>query len=96
MQRPLDPGPGERHSWFTYLVTVLDDRRDRLARRLLEQGIYTTLRYHPLHLAGTFGPSARSLPASERLAAHGLNMPLHPALSDTDVERVIDAVSTGA
>jgi dTDP-4-amino-4,6-dideoxygalactose transaminase len=54
----VDPAPGERHSWFTYLITVLDDRRDRLAHELLEQKIYTTLRYHPLHLAGTFGPPA--------------------------------------
>lgn len=92
LQRPLDAGPGERHSWFTYLVTVLDDRRDRLARRLLERDIYTTLRYHPLHLSGTFGPPARPLPASERLAAQGLNLPLHPALSDADVDRVIDVV----
>jgi aminotransferase len=92
LERPVDPGPGERHSWFTYLITVLDDRRDRLAHELLEQKIYTTLRYHPLHLAGTFGPPDRSLPAAEHLADHGLNLPLHPSLSDDDVERVVNAL----
>jgi aminotransferase len=96
LETPADPGVGERHSWFTYLVRILDGRRDRLANRLLEDGIYTTLRYHPLHLAGTFGPPERALPGCELLAEQGLNLPLHPALSDADVERVVAAVRAGA
>lgn len=96
LERPVEPAPGERHSWFTYLVRVLGGRRDRLARRLLDQGIYTTLRYHPLHMAGTFGPPVRALPGCELLAEQGLNLPLHPALSDGDVERVVTAVRAGA
>lgn len=96
LERPVDPNAGERHSWFTYLVRVLDGRRDRLAHKLLDEGIYTTLRYHPLHLTGTFGPPARPLPGCELLAEQGLNLPLHPALSDADVERVVTAVRAGA
>lgn len=91
LRLPVDPGPRERHSYFTYLVRVLDDRRDQLAERLLESGIYTTLRYHPLHLSPVFGHEG-SLPVSEHLAAHGLNLPLHPRMSDQDVEAVVGAV----
>ncbi len=88
---PPEPSPRERHSYFTYLVRVLDDRRDALAHSLFEQGIYTTLRYQPLHLVPPFdgGPS---LPNSEVLAEQGLNLPLHPRLSEDDVARVVDAV----
>jgi aminotransferase len=96
LERPVDPDGGERHSWFTYFVRVLDGSRDRLAQRLLDDGIYTTLRYHPLHLAGTFGTPDRALPNCELLAEQGLNLPLHPALSDADVERIVTAVRLGA
>jgi dTDP-4-amino-4,6-dideoxygalactose transaminase len=89
--RPPEAGPGERHSYFTYLVRVVDGRRDALAAHLLEAGIYTTLRYPPLHLSATFGSTAR-LPSCEALGEEGLNLPLHPRLTDEDVERVIGAV----
>jgi aminotransferase len=89
---PVDPGAGQRHSWFTYFLRVLDGRRDALARKLLDRGIYTTLRYHPLHLAGTFGAPERALPNCELLAEQGLNIPLHPSLTDAEVEQVVAAV----
>lgn len=87
--RPRDSAAQDRHSYFTYLVRL--PHRDRSARVLLEQGIYTTLRYHPLHWSPVYGVTTR-LPNSERLAREGLNLPLHPNLSDDDVERVVDAV----
>jgi aminotransferase len=88
---PRDPGPRERHSYFTYFVRVLNGRRDALAKYLYERGIYTTLRYHPLHLNPIYESSAR-LPASERLNEEGLNLPLHPNLSESDVEQILAAV----
>lgn len=89
--RPEDASPRDRHSFFTYCVRVRNGRRDALAHRLLDQGIYTTLRFHPLHLSPIYGSTA-SLPVSEQLAEEALNLPLHPRLSDSDVDRVIDAV----
>lgn len=86
---PRDPGPGERHSWFTYFVQLPE--RDRIARELLAADIYTTLRFHPLHLNPLYGP-APALPHAERLNETGLNLPLHPRLSDAEVTWVIDAV----
>ena len=59
---------------------------------LLAAGIYTTMRYPPLHRNAAFGATAQRLPVSERLAETGLNLPLHPALSDADVEQVVAAV----
>lgn len=90
----LPPGPAadERHSWFTYLVRVLDGRRDALAATLLDRGIYTTLRYSPLHRTGPYA-SDTALPATERLADEALNLPLHPRMTDADLERVLDAVN---
>ena len=86
----LPPGPegDERHSWFTFLVRVRNGRRDDLARSLLAAGIYTTLRYRPLHLSPAFGHTG-PLPNCETISEEGLNLPLHAGLSDEDVERVI-------
>lgn len=91
LRGPVDAGPRERHSYFTYLIRV-EGRRDRLAETLLAAGIYTTLRYHPLHLSDPYR-TERSLPNCERLAEEGLNLPLHPRMSDGDVERVVEALT---
>jgi len=88
---PPEAQPRDRHSWFTYCVRVRNGKRDALAKYLLDLGIYTTVRFHPLHLSPVYG-SRVTLPVSERLSEVALNLPLHPRLSDDDVDRVIDAV----
>jgi dTDP-4-amino-4,6-dideoxygalactose transaminase len=91
LARPIDATARERHSYFTYFVRVLNGKRDKLAKYLYEQGIYTTLRYHPLHLNPIYKSTAR-LPNSERLNEEGLNLPLHPNLSESDLEKILTAV----
>lgn len=91
LKTPAEPAADEQHSYFTYFIRVLDGRRDALARSLLQAGIYTTLRYHPLHLNSIYGASTR-LPVCELLNEQGLNLPLHPGLSDSDVDQVIAAL----
>ena len=61
----------------TYFVRVLNGKRDRLAKYLYDKGIYTTLRYHPLHLNPIYKSTAR-LPNCERLNEEGLNLPAAP------------------
>lgn len=91
LRSPVEPGEGERHSYFTYLIRVQDGRRDLLAETLLAAGIYTTFRYHPLHMSEAY-KSDRRLPNCERLAEEGLNLPLHPRMSEEDVAAVVEAV----
>jgi aminotransferase len=66
-------------------------RRDALARHLLDKGIYTTLRYHPLHLNAIYSSDTR-LPASELLSETGLNLPLHTNVSSQDADHIIESV----
>jgi len=89
IQTPVDPCPDERHSYFTYFIRV--PHRDDLAHLLLDKGIYTTLRFHPLHLNGLY-KSDKELPAAEELNRTGLNIPLHPRLTDDEVQFVIDTI----
>lgn len=93
LARPVEAPDGDQHSYFTYCVRLLDGRRDELAVRLLDRGIYSTLRFQPLNRINPYRTQT-VLSTTDRLADEGLCLPLHPGLSDEDMERVIDAVST--
>jgi len=66
--------------------------RNQLARHLLDEGIYSTVRYHPLHLLPFYreqeGSSAVSLPGAEQFGREVLNLPLHPRMVERDVDEV--------
>ena len=87
--RPPEAEPHEKHSYFTYVVRVPD--RDKLAKYLFDAEIYTTLRYHPLHLNPLY-KSAAKLPNSEVLNDDSLSLPLHPNLTMEQVEYIVDKV----
>lgn len=89
--RPIDAAEDEQHSYFTYFVRVPGGRRDQFAKYLYSQGIYTTLRYHPLHMNPIYHSSAK-LPLCEQLNEEGLNLPLHPNLSESDINKIITTV----
>jgi len=86
---PKDENEGDKHSYFTYFIRV--EGRDGFAQYLYDNGIYTTLRYHPLHLNPLYKSNAK-LPNAERLNEDGLNIPLHPKLSDNDVDKIIETI----
>jgi aminotransferase len=89
---PPEAEPGDRHSYFTYCIRA--PRRDELAHYLLNEQIYTTLRYHPLHLNPLYGQMDVRLPNSETLNADALSIPIHPRMSDDDVRKVVSKISS--
>lgn len=89
IETPLDANDGDQHSYFTYFIRV--PRRNEMAKALFDEGIYTTLRYHPLHLNPLYNSDV-TLPNSEALNETGLNIPLHPSLSMNDVDEIVDRV----
>ena len=54
--------------------------------------IQTGMHYKPNHLLARFGGGTPPLPVAERLWSELLSLPLHPGLSDSDIERVCDIV----
>jgi len=84
---PQEAASGDRHSYFTYCIRV--PKRNELANYLLDNQIYTTLRYHPLHLNSLYGQMDVKLTNCEQLNEEALSIPLHPRMSDGDVEKVI-------
>lgn len=87
---PVDAPCSDQHSYFTYCIQV--PRRDELAHFLLDQGIYTTLRYHPLHLNPLYQQTDKKLSCSERLNEDALSIPIHPRLTDSEVEHIVDKI----
>jgi len=87
--------PGYRHAYHQYTVLIHGDR-DRFQQLLRELGIGTAVHYpvpvhrQPLYLSLGYGEV--SMPVAEDAADHVLSLPVHPGLSDEDLDRIIDAV----
>ncbi len=89
---PEDAEKDEQHSYFTYFIRTKNNKRDLLARYLYNKGIYTTLRYQPLHLIPIYNSTHIRLKNSEILNETGLNIPLHPNLSETNIEYIVETI----
>ncbi len=87
---PQEAKPGDRHSYFTYCIRV--PKRDELAYYLLDEQIYTTLRYHPLHLSPLYRQMDVRLRNCEQLNTDALSIPIHPRMSDVDVDKVVEKI----
>ncbi len=88
--RPENPNEDETHSYFTYVITVEVDR-DKLAKHLLDNQIYSTLRYHPLHMNPIY-ESVKVLPNSIILNEKSLSIPIHPNLPMKDAEYIVEKI----
>jgi dTDP-4-amino-4,6-dideoxygalactose transaminase len=87
--------PGMTHAWRNYVVRVPD--RDRARAHLRERGIETAVLYTPpVHLQPVYrhlGLGAGSFPSAEALARDLLCLPMHPGLTDAQVEEVATALT---
>jgi dTDP-4-amino-4,6-dideoxygalactose transaminase len=85
---------GSEPSW--HLFVVRHSRRDELAAGLSRCGVGTGVHYAtlpPLNSAFSGdGFRVGAFPAAERHAASALSLPMHPGLSEPDLEHVIEKV----
>ncbi len=88
--------PDSESAWAIYAILVPDSAaRTRLQDNLRAQGIPTAIYYpRPLHLQPAYAGAhdGAALPISEDLAGRILALPIHPDLTDADVDRVCTAV----
>jgi dTDP-4-amino-4,6-dideoxygalactose transaminase len=91
LQLPVeaDISAGNRHSYFTFLIRT--KKRDQLAAHLYENGVYTTLRFFPIHLMKLY-QTGHSLTNTEKLKETALNIPLHPAITDFEMDKIITEI----
>lgn len=88
---------GAKHVYHQYTIRVLQDR-DRVQQVLKDEyaigsGVYYPIPNHKLPSLTRFAPGL-SLPETDRAAAEVLSLPVHPSLSQGDLERIVTAVNT--
>ncbi len=84
---------GSENAWG--LFTIMVDGREAVMKKLQEAGVPSSIYYYKaLHQHKAFAAYAPKggLPNCERLAARVLSLPMHPYLTDAEIDRVIDAV----
>lgn len=102
--RMLTPPPGatRNHSYFPVLVgAAFPLSRDELFQRLRDEGIVARRYFHPLisdfpMYRGLPSADRRRLPVAAAASAQVLCLPIYPALSDEDVDRVAAIVLQAA
>lgn len=86
------------HVYHQYTVRLDAAERDRIQVALKDEhgvgsGIYYPIPNHRLPSLARFAPSLE-LPETERAAREVLSLPVHPSLSDADLDRIVSAVTT--
>lgn len=89
--------PGCEHVYHQYTIRIPGGRRDALLEHLSGQGVGSAVYYPvPIHLQTYYTQELRynqSLPQAEQAAAEVLSLPVHPALSQADLEAIAAAVN---
>jgi len=90
-----ETAPWAEHVYHLYVVRVAD--RDRVRAMLTGAGVETGIHYPvPIHLQrahADLGYLPGDFPVAEALASEILSLPMHPALTDDEVDRVADALA---
>ena len=85
------------HVYHQYTIRVDAQERDRIRQVLQDEyqvgsGVYYPIPNHRLPSLERFAPGLQ-LPETEKAASEVLSLPVHPSLSEADIERIIVAVS---
>ena len=97
----LPPDSSDRlHSWHLFPLRLrleqLTIDRNAFIESLKARGIGTSVHWRPLHLhpyyETTFGWRPENLPVASEVWQRLVSLPLSPALTDAEVDRVVDAV----
>lgn len=81
------------HVFHQYTIRVVDQDRDRFAEELAKRGVGSGIYYPtPVHRLPSFGLST-DLPITEQVARECLSLPVHPSLTQADLESIVSAVN---
>jgi dTDP-4-amino-4,6-dideoxygalactose transaminase len=92
--------PGTTHAWHLYVLRFRADRltinRDQVMVKLKEAGIGASVHFIPIHhhpyYRETFGWAPGDFPVADAAFEAIVSLPLYSRMSETDVDRVCDAV----
>ena len=97
---PADAPPGDIHAWHLYVIRLTPSAqmtRDDLIQALSDRGIGTSVHYIPLHRQpywrDRYGLTPEMFPRSESAYQAMLSIPLFTAMSDSDQDKVMNALN---
>jgi dTDP-4-amino-4,6-dideoxygalactose transaminase len=82
---------GDTHGWQAYVVQV--DRRDEVLAGLRERGIEAQIGTFALHLLAAYRDQG-DFPGARRAFERALALPFHSGLSESDVDRVAEGLTS--
>jgi dTDP-4-amino-4,6-dideoxygalactose transaminase len=95
----ITPGvrPGYRHVWHQYTIRLPGGRRDVAAQQLNTAGVGTGI-FYPIPASHQqpllkMGYGNLSFPVAEKMAQEVLSLPVHPLLSQQDLEKIVTEVN---
>jgi perosamine synthetase len=81
------------HVFHQYTIRVVEQDRDRFAEELAKHGVGSGVYYPtPVHRLPSFGLSLE-LPVTEQVARECLSLPVHPSLTQDNLEIIVSAVN---
>lgn len=87
---------GAVHVYHQYTIRVVGQDRDAFADELTKQGVGNGVYYPtPIHRLPSFGLSL-DLPTTEQVTHECLSLPVHPSLSQSDLEKIVSVVNATA
>ena len=89
IETPHEPA-NRTHAYHQY--TIRTPERDRLREQLTDRGVDTGV-YYPtaIHQLAAYEGFDVSAPAAEAAAEEVVSLPVHPMLSDADLDRIVEA-----
>jgi len=88
--------PGYRHVYHQYVIRV-PEGRDELAGHLRRHGVATGIYYPlPVHKQVAYQRLGYTdhLPVAEKVSSEVLSLPVHPALTPEDLDRIVQGVNS--
>ena len=93
---PATPDEMFKHAWHLYIIQLNDVDRDQFVETLRDENIECSVHYVPLHLFDfyqkQYGYSVGDFPCAEKVFEKVVSLPLHPALTESDVHIVINTI----
>jgi dTDP-4-amino-4,6-dideoxygalactose transaminase len=86
--------PGAFHVYHQYTIRIVGHDRDAFAAEMIKQGVGNGVYYPvPVHRLASFGHTYE-LPETTRVSREVLSIPVHPSLSQDDLEKVVSVVNS--
>ena len=86
--------PGAFHVYHQYTIRIVGHDRDAFAAEMIKQGVGNGIYYPvPVHKLASFGHTY-DLPETTRVSREVLSIPVHPSLSQDDLEKVVSVVNS--